>query len=384
MAPFNSSLTLFAFLAGMSLSIFPAVTAFPAHASLGGLSERELDKIIPTLNAVLPGKVPPPLKFNGTKLVYDKAHPWQPLRPGDIRGVCPGLNTLASHGYLPRNGIATPAQIIAAVQEGFNMEPETATFVTYAAFLVDGNPVTDLLSIGGKTKGTGLDPDSEEASVAGLNTHAVFEGDSSMTRADAFFGDNHSFNQTLFDQFVDYSNRYGGGYYNLTVAAKLRAQLIKQSIATNPKFEFTSPRFFTAYAESTFPINFFVDGRNPVRALSMTNATLFFRDSKFPKDFWRAAAPIGPKGIQHIPEEYPIKAGRNANGVNTYTADPTSADFSSLCLLYTNFVNQTVKSLYPNPKGILRRNLIINLRNFYPGVPGGTANCPEIFPYGKL
>jgi hypothetical protein len=33
-----------------------------------------------------------------------------------------------------------------------------------------------------------------------LNTHSVFEGDSSMTRGDDFFGDNHSFNQTLFDQ----------------------------------------------------------------------------------------------------------------------------------------------------------------------------------------
>jgi hypothetical protein len=26
---------------------------------------------------------------------------------GDVRGPCPGLNTLANHGYLPRNGIAT-------------------------------------------------------------------------------------------------------------------------------------------------------------------------------------------------------------------------------------------------------------------------------------
>lgn len=26
---------------------------------------------------------------------------------GDVRGPCPGLNTLANHGYLPRNGVAT-------------------------------------------------------------------------------------------------------------------------------------------------------------------------------------------------------------------------------------------------------------------------------------
>ena len=30
-------------------------------------------------------------------------------------------------------------------------------------------------------------------------------GDASMTRADAFFGDNHSFNQTLFDKVRPFS-----------------------------------------------------------------------------------------------------------------------------------------------------------------------------------
>ena len=79
------------------------------------------------------------------------------------------------------------------------MDSGTARFVTYAAHLVDGNLVTDLLSIGGKTRKTGTDT-GPPAIIGGLNTHAVFEGDASMTRGDDFFGDNHSFNQTLFDQ----------------------------------------------------------------------------------------------------------------------------------------------------------------------------------------
>jgi hypothetical protein len=41
--------------------------------------------------------------------------------------------------------------------------------------LVDGNLVTNLLSIGGKTKKTGPDP-PKPAIVGGLNTHDVFEG----------------------------------------------------------------------------------------------------------------------------------------------------------------------------------------------------------------
>lgn len=61
------------------------------------------------------------------------------------------------------------------------MENSFAKFVTYAAHLVDGNVVTDLMSIGEKTPKTGPDPPAP-AIVGGLNTHAVFEGDASITR----------------------------------------------------------------------------------------------------------------------------------------------------------------------------------------------------------
>jgi len=55
------------------------------------------------------------------------------------------------------------------------MGNDLAVFVTYAAHLVDGNLVTNLLSIGGKSPKTGSDP-PKPAIVGGLNTHVVFEG----------------------------------------------------------------------------------------------------------------------------------------------------------------------------------------------------------------
>jgi hypothetical protein len=55
------------------------------------------------------------------------------------------------------------------------MDNAFAKFVTYAAFLVDGNLVTNLMSIGGKSSLTGPDPPTP-AIVGGLDTHAVFEG----------------------------------------------------------------------------------------------------------------------------------------------------------------------------------------------------------------
>jgi hypothetical protein len=83
----------------LALAYAGLAPAFPtAYTSLAGLPREELDKILPTLQYRSPGTPPGPLKSNGTKLVNDKQHPWMPLKAGDIRGPCPGLNTLASHG----------------------------------------------------------------------------------------------------------------------------------------------------------------------------------------------------------------------------------------------------------------------------------------------
>jgi hypothetical protein len=38
--------------------------------------------------------------------------------PNDLRGPCPGINVLANHGYIPRNGISTITQMTTAANEG--------------------------------------------------------------------------------------------------------------------------------------------------------------------------------------------------------------------------------------------------------------------------
>jgi hypothetical protein len=49
---------------------------------------------------------------------------------------------------------------------------------------------------------------------------------------------------------VDFSNRYGDGYYDLTVTAEYRFHLIQQGIAANPNFSYIFPRYLTGYGES--------------------------------------------------------------------------------------------------------------------------------------
>lgn len=90
--------------------------------------------------------------------------------PGDERGECPGLNAMANHGYLPRNGRATILQFTQATQQVFGMGPDLAAFLAVYGAVVDGNLLS--WSIGGKPH-TGIG-----------GSHGNYESDSSPLKAD--------------------------------------------------------------------------------------------------------------------------------------------------------------------------------------------------------
>lgn len=82
----------------ITLALASTAVAFPSYGSLAGLSDEQLERIIPTLKVREPQSPPGPLKDTSAKLVNDKKHPWKPAGRNDQRGPCPGLNALASHG----------------------------------------------------------------------------------------------------------------------------------------------------------------------------------------------------------------------------------------------------------------------------------------------
>ena len=118
-------------------------SAFPSYQSLAGLSRDEVDLFIREHGKGLGAQPPPPVQMdNSSKLVNDPKHPYIAPGPNDLRGPCPGLNTLANHGvsfnasfngvpltyrrlqYLDRSGIVTPQDIVIAVQKGQNSNTE--------------------------------------------------------------------------------------------------------------------------------------------------------------------------------------------------------------------------------------------------------------------
>ena len=76
-------------------------------------------------------------------------------------------------------------------------------------------------------------------------------------------------------------------------ASLQKAQRINDSIARNPTFSFDTPRFLTAYAETTFPLAFFVSNQtaNTTLGVTLDNARSFFQDHKYPDGFYRRQAP---------------------------------------------------------------------------------------------
>ncbi|KAG2361182.1 Chloroperoxidase [Suillus spraguei] len=68
------------------------------------------------------------------------AHPFIPANPGDRRSPCPALNTLANHGYLPRNGQNIGLwHLIHAVQEVYNLSFILAALLALAGILLCGH-----------------------------------------------------------------------------------------------------------------------------------------------------------------------------------------------------------------------------------------------------
>jgi len=142
---------------------------------------------------------------------------WVPPGSGDMRSPCPALNTLANHGFLPRNGMnITRSNLTSALENVYNISSILANTLAIGAISVDG--------------------ENSQISLDELDKHGTIEHDASMTRLDTYFGDNHSLNPDLFNGLL---NATTDGAV-LTESDFAAYQSIRQadSKANNPDFDF--------------------------------------------------------------------------------------------------------------------------------------------------
>ncbi|EST07231.1 Chloroperoxidase [Kalmanozyma brasiliensis GHG001] len=171
----------------------------------------------------------------------DSSHAYQPPAQGARRGPCPGLNTIANHGYLPRNGIVNPIQLVVGTFEGLNLSPDLAGILAAISFIGMGDLLQMQLSIGAKS---GLGD--------GLNHHGILEGDGSVTRLDHYFGNSWDANPALVEMFINETNTWGHGDVTPYSLAHSRYRAWDYGRKSNPVFDFNPWRMLVAYAESGF------------------------------------------------------------------------------------------------------------------------------------
>ncbi|KAH8806896.1 Chloroperoxidase [Flagelloscypha sp. PMI_526] len=295
---------------------------------------------------------PPKQAFTGIKQIPDKKHPYKAPGPNDLRGPCPGLNTLANHGYLPRNGIATFEDIVNAVGEGFNMEYTLASALAAFGMLARGNAFTDQVSIGGPTDKIPPYPGNVDGNVTkGLATHGRFEGDVSMTRRDAAVGDNVHLDPALFQQFLDNVALYGNdsdvtgpkSVVSYKAMQEFKYQRYLDSVANDSALVYHFGRFVLSYGEASFTLNFFANGTDGV--LSTNTLKSIFQNQTFPPNWHRRGNPGDINLIDAVP-------GVNVNG--TFVPDPPP---SNGCALYQDLGVNNIPAVLVNTTGILKKNV---------------------------
>ncbi|CAF9925020.1 MAG: hypothetical protein HETSPECPRED_005723 [Heterodermia speciosa] len=145
-------------------------------------------------------------------------HHWQAPLSTDIRSPCPGVNALANHGFLPRNGLNISLdQFITGVTEGLNFETNFTIFAVavYQPFTTTGYNNT--------------------LNLNDLDHHAIpGEHDGSLSRNDLFFGDNHSFNPSIWSTV--FSHFHNTTTISIPTAARARKARFAAAQALNPDF----------------------------------------------------------------------------------------------------------------------------------------------------
>lgn len=176
------------------------------------------------------------------------------MAPGanDLRGPCPGLNTLANHGYISRSGVSSVVELTTASNEVFGMGLDLAAFLSVYSGVMAGDITS--VSIGGKPANGGGLLGGLGSSLGLLGTpqglsksHNRFEADASPTRQDLHLtGDPVSVSVPLFEQLI--AMPQGPNGYDLTVMHPFRGARFNNSVATNGYY-WAGP--FTHYAVNT-------------------------------------------------------------------------------------------------------------------------------------
>lgn len=159
---------------------------------------------------------------------------WAPPGPGDVRGPCPAMNSMANHHIIPHNGKNLTVPLLAEALAGtFNLSQEMGTIVSTIGLA------------------TAPDPSVGHFDLNHLNKHNAFEHDASLSRVDfAFSGEEGiaKFDNATFRRW--FSHFDGLEYIDMEIAAKARYAMVQHSREHTPGFTYEEQHRITSYAET--------------------------------------------------------------------------------------------------------------------------------------
>ncbi|KAJ6560154.1 Cloroperoxidase [Mycena capillaripes] len=201
---------------------------------------------------------------NATAWSDAHGHKFIPAKATDVRSPCPGLNTLANHGYLPRDGRNfTIATLLDGALQAFNL---------------DWQPILVAAKFGLLTR---ADRGSfDKMSLDALDIHNIIEHDASISRNDFAdgTGDNVHFNETTFSVLANSNPRRD--YYEPASAGDVQRIRLAHSVATNPNVTNTRKEFLLRSRESALYLSILGDpltGKAPKKFVD-----IFFREERLP------------------------------------------------------------------------------------------------------
>jgi len=227
--------------------------------------------------------------------------------------------------------------------------------------------------------------------TGGIAKHGRFEGDASMTRADAFIGDNRNFQDILYDLDLLQLGKFGDDgpdgestVFNVETLIGIKKQNIMMDQAANSEFEFAARRMNAAYAQAAFLINIFANGTTKQATLPIIGS--FFRNQTFPPNWFRAATPvtgaINGATVSAVLTGVGVAPGRN-NAQGVYVADPAPPPpFNSSfgCSAYYDLAGN-IPGVIVNTTGIFKQNV-----EFLTGIQfksvSANPGCQQILPFG--
>jgi hypothetical protein len=184
---------------------------------------------------------------------------WQAPTETDDRSPCPALNSLANHGFFPRNGRNISIELM-----------EDALVNVFGV----GDSVNKVLFDGSA--------ELRENGVYNLNAfrkHNVIEHDASLVHLDTHFGPNWVVQQDKVNDLVAMAN--GNDYLDATSLGKYRRKLTDTLSKSDPEWTYGFKQEFLALSESSFLLLVLGDGNK----VSVEYIKTFLGNEQIPDGF---------------------------------------------------------------------------------------------------